>query len=507
MKKTFLLLLLTVGLSYVTVAQSVIYSEPDREDSRSMNYEIMGKLNGKVLVYKGTRELHFISVYDVDMKPVNKVRLDFINEYLIDVSFLAYSDKIILFYEYQKRNIVYSMAANIDANGRIVGSPIQLDTTAYSSTANNNIYTVEHSDDKQKIVLYKINNKDEKLHILTTLLFDKELNLLHKSKIAVPMPERNDFLNDLVVDNDGDIALLRESGTNSNDNINKVTLLIKQATEDNISTNEIKLNNINLDDIRLKPDNLNKRFLVASFYSKQRRGNVDGLFCYIWDKVNHKEILSTNVTFSDELRNDAKSDGTIKTAFNDFFLRNIVVKSDGGFALAAESEYTSSRGANNYNRWDYIGGSNYYGLQNYNYYGPTMGSYYYPWNRMNSYNNITRYFADNIVLLSFDDKGKIEWSNVIHKSQYDDNTDKFISYGLVNTGTEVHILYNVLEKRDLVITDQTISPDGQLTRKPTFKNLDKGYDFMPRQAKQTGAKQIIIPCTYRNQTCFAKIDF
>ncbi|MFX4393009.1 hypothetical protein ABTA65_20275, partial [Acinetobacter baumannii] len=83
-------------------------------------------------------------------------------------------------------------------------------------------------------------------------------------------------------------------------------------------------------------------------------------------------------------------------------------------------------------------------------------------------------YADNIILLSFSDNGKIEWSNVIHKSQYDDNSDSYISYGIINTGEELHFLYNVLEKRDLVITDQSVVPGGQLFRKPTFKNLDKG---------------------------------
>ena len=48
---------------------------------------------------------------------------------------------------------------------------------------------------------------------------------------------------------------------------------------------------------------------------------------------------------------------------------------------------------------------------------------------------------------------------------------------------------------------------GQVDRSPTFKNLDKGYDFMPRHAKQIGARQAVVPCQYRGFTCFAKIEF
>jgi hypothetical protein len=43
-------------------------------------------------------------------------------------------------------------------------------------------------------------------------------------------------------------------------------------------------------------------------------------------------------------------------------------------------------------------------------------------------------------------------------------------------------------------------------RNPTLHNLDRGYDFMPRYAKQVSAHQLIVPCQYRNYVCFAKID-
>jgi hypothetical protein len=320
------------------------------------------------------------------------------------------------------------------------------------------------------------------------------------------MPDRNDFLTEFAVDNDGDIAFIKESGTTQNDNINKVALITKKAFSDNLKLDDVKLNNLYLDDIKIKVDNTNKHYLVTSFFSKQRRGNVDGLFAYIWDKQQEKELLTGNIIFNEDLRNEARSDASVKTAFNDFFLRNIIMKQDVGFVVIAESVYTSSRG-NNYNRWDYLYGSPYWNPGSYYYYGSPYSYYNYPWYRSNSFNNVVRYYADNIAILSFDDKAKMEWSNVIRKSQFDDNGDNYISYGLMNVGSEVHVLFNILEKRNWLLTDQSFSPEGQLFRKPTYKNLDKGYDFMPRQAKQIGSKQLIVPCMYRTYVCFAKIDF
>ena len=182
------------------------------------------------------------------------------------------------------------------------------------------------------------------------------------------------------------------------------------------------------------------------------------------------------------------------------------MRKDGGFIVAAESVYTSSRnGANN--RWDYLSTPYNNGLSNYYYNSSPFGYYYnYPWNRNSTINNVVRYYADNVAILSIDGSGKMDWGNIIRKSQYDDNSDNFIGYGIMNTGGDIHFLFNNQEKRQMLLSDQSISPDGQVTRAPTFKNLDRGYDFMPRQSKQTGSRQIIIPCQYRNYICFAKID-
>ncbi|MEO6915673.1 MAG: hypothetical protein ABI151_08520, partial [Chitinophagaceae bacterium] len=68
-------------------------------------------------------------------------------------------------------------------------------------------------------------------------------------------------------------------------------------------------------------------------------------------------------------------------------------------------------------------------------------------------------------------------------------------------------LFNQFERRKLLLNDQSLNSEGKIIRNPTLKNLDKGYEFMPRFAKQVSSRQIIVPCLYRNYLCFAKIDF
>ncbi len=485
-------------------AQRVLYSEPDRNDVRQTQFEIVGKINGNILIYKSLRENYSMSVYDLEMKQKDRVKMSFLPERIINADFLAYPDFCYTFYQYQRRNIVYCMAAKIGSDGKIIGEPITMDTTEISFLASNKIYSVINSEDKQRIGVFKINSKNDRRFLVTTLLFDNNLQQIEKNYLNIDMPERHDYLTEFTIDNDGDFVFFRAIQGQQNDNIQKLLLLTKKAGTTLIKESEIALKNQHFDDVRIKVDNYNKHYVISSFYSKGRQGNIEGLFIGVWNKSSETFQTSSFLSFDENLRNEAKGDNGIRTAFNDYFIRNLIVKRDGGFLLAAESFFTTGRGGM-VNRYDYMYGSPF--LRPTDYYMFSPYGYGYPWWRYNSLGQSTRYNAQNVVLFSFDSSGKINWSNVINKNQFDDETDAFIGYAMVNTGDQLHFLFNQQEKRVQLLSDQSISPAGQVVRNPTLKNLDKGYDFMPRYGKQIGIRQIVFPCMYRNYLCFARLDF
>ncbi|MEI9943454.1 MAG: hypothetical protein WDN26_04470 [Chitinophagaceae bacterium] len=47
--------------------QKIIYSEPDRNDTRRMNIEIVGKVGGNFHVYKNYNNKNYIAVLDNEM--------------------------------------------------------------------------------------------------------------------------------------------------------------------------------------------------------------------------------------------------------------------------------------------------------------------------------------------------------------------------------------------------------------------------------------------------------
>ena len=193
--------LLAVALLFFAVslvkaqAPRIVYTEPEKDDSRRTNFEIIGKLNGNFLVYKANRNDDAICIYDNDMKLKERVKLDFTpDQQLINIDFIAYPDFIYMIYQYQKRSIVHCMAAKLDGNAKKLMDPVELDTTQVGFASNNKIYTTINSDDKQSIMVFKINSRNRDNFVFTTLLYNKDLQLRgRKDRMPMPMEERNDF--------------------------------------------------------------------------------------------------------------------------------------------------------------------------------------------------------------------------------------------------------------------------------------------------------------------------
>lgn len=482
--------------------QKVRYSDFDKEDNRDIVFEIIGKMNSNILVYKNIRRWqHRISILGDDMQIKETIKLDFVPEKTFNVDFVPFPDFFYMIYQYQKKNILHCMAVKMDAHAQKMGEPIEIDTTQIPFFAENKIYTTIYSEDKQKIMVFKIPKKNDKYSI-AMLLFNSNLKLIEKNRADISLDDRKDNYDNFLVDNEGNFIFTKDSKTGFRDNSNQLALVVKEAAKDTLSYHKIELNDHYIDEVKLKVDNLNKRYILNSFYYKKNRGNIEGLLNFIWNKPENKIFMSAFTPIGDSVRNEARTSGQLRLALDDFFIRQVFAKKDGGFLLTAEDYSTQSRTINNsWNRWDYL--NNYYYNPNSYYYNPYSG-YYRP---LSSFGNqSTRYYYANILIMSFDKSGQLLWNKVIHKDQVDDDDDNFLSFSTFNSGGEIHFLFNEDKNKNQIIANHSITGAGHLTRNPTLKSQERGYQFMPRLSKQVGASQLIIPCMYRGFICFAKID-
>ena len=509
MKKLFIIIF--IGLLHLnTSAQQVAYSAIEREDIKDMNFEIIGKVGGNVNIYKNVRNKHDLCIYDTEMQLKSRISLEFLPDRIQKADFIAYSDFSYMIYQYQKKGVVHCSIVKINGAGKLMTDPVDLDTTQVSGIGENKIYSVIYSDNKKKIMLFKILKQGDRNFQITTMLYDNQLSLIRKNSFNLAANTRDGVFTDFLLDNDGDFFFGRCGRSGNRENINKLDIIHMEANSDTIKISPIALQNKILDEVKLKIDNYNKKVLINAFYYKQKRGNIDGLFSVAWSKLNPSVSVESSFLFNDSLRMDARSEsGNLKNAFNDHFIRHVVPVQDGSYAVMTELYYSSSR-SNPWNRYDYLFGNNMFFPYNPYYYYPMnrmFGWGYFPYNRFGQPNNLVRYVSENIMVFYFNADGKLAWSNTIRKNQFDDNTDSFISYQLFNTGNEIRFLFNQREKRQLMLNSATVDANGKLKRQPTLKNMDNFHDFMPKYGKQISLRQIILPCVYKNYICFANLEF
>lgn len=498
-----LLLMLLAGAS--ATAQKISYSQPEKDDYKNTEFEIIGRVAGNILVYKSDRGDYAVSVYDNAMELKERVALDFLPKKVISMDFVAYPNKVLMIYQFQHKDAVYSYCATMSPDAKFATEPLLIDSTRIGYySRENKVYSLEVSEDKNRIMIYKINQDNENNNLFYTFLYDSAMQLVNNSKVSLPMQSKKYFLSNFNLTNDGDFIFNKLERTSSKDYVISGNMIVKHPLTDSFEVTPLQFKSQMLDEVKMKLDNPKGTALITAFYYKQKRGNVEGLYLYKYDFKNQKTIYEKSVVFTPELKAAARTESSTNAAFNDYFIRRVINTANGGFLITAEAFSTSSR-YQPWNRWNYMYGNPYSGFYSPYYYSPYSPWYYNPgyWNNSQG----LRYHYDKVIVLSFDDEGNMQWNNFINKSQFDDNADLYLSYMMVNIGSELRFLYNDLDRRSYILTDNSLEPSGKVNRMPTLRNLDKGYTWMPRYGKQISARSVLIPCIYRNYICFAKIDF
>src|SRR5690349_17613154 len=85
------------------MGQKIVYSEPEREDNRRTNFEIIGKIGSNILVFKGNRSDNAISVYSNEMKLIERVKLGYMDDRWINVDFIPYANHAWMIYQFQRK--------------------------------------------------------------------------------------------------------------------------------------------------------------------------------------------------------------------------------------------------------------------------------------------------------------------------------------------------------------------------------------------------------------------
>ena len=485
------------------VSQKVIYTEPQKKDNASMKFEILGKFNSGLLVYKNTSRQHSIAVYDKDMQLLSENELNFIPDKIIDIDFVCYANHFFVIYQYQKNNIVFCAAADIADNGNVISGPFMLESTSVSFLANNKIYATTFSEDKSKILLYKRYIKNDQLDFSANV-FDAQFNPVDSLTQIMSINQRKEIYSDLSVDNEGNFIFAQTFRKNDNAPATAMKVFIHQLHKDSLKVVNIPLEDKAANMPMIKIDNRNKKYLLNTFYYSENERNIEGLLS---SSISIKDLK--NVTFSfNQFSTERQSSGSnFNATYDNLIPKNIILRKSGGFMLIAEDYYYESLyDDNRWNRYD-----PYYPYMPYN----SANGYYLNSPYYNSYrpygNNFdqtrSRYYFNNIVIADVDSSLQITTMNEINKHQYETDNDNNLSFGFMNTGKEIHFMFIENAQEKSLITDHALSANGSIRKFPVIRNDQHNYEFMPKLGKQIGSNLMVIPFLYFNKVGFAIIEF
>jgi hypothetical protein len=543
--KILLLIAVVFFLCGQNQAQKIIYSEFEKKDFNRFMFDVIGKFGNRTLVYKG---VYFASpfevqnqnrprlsyanpdpqgntqgmvstpdnsilestlcIYDRDMKMLQQITLP-LPDQISGVHFLVYEDFFYIFYQYQQVHSVYCMAAKIGSDGRMIGAPVQLDKTDIMDIHyQSQIYWVIHSENKKNIAAIKTRIDHDKGYILTSLLFDSELRLIHKSETALATPGAT-YLQDFRLDNDATLAFIGGSELSDKNEPSDI-LYIEQSGSDKLRSYVIFPPKLYADDIRLTIDNKNKKYLITSFFSNAYQGDIRGFYTNIWDPTTCKSAGENITLFGDSLRKQI--DMVKANAFDNYFLQDIRLRTDGGFVTEA-MELSIFPQRQLIDRWNYlqylpplIAGVFYF-------YDPHEFDHYYPWKAWHLLGSNFSYSSQNTLIMSFSNSGSLEWVNSLNTTQ-DDRFHGAIGFTSAIANDLIYYVYNehIHGKNYLVVQSLNgkgqINSDNRLKEDLELPGVNKDLTHYPRFARPISGSEIIFPCRRgRGYICLAKIEF
>jgi hypothetical protein len=464
------------------IAQQVQYSRYQKFDFRGGDFSVVGKIGGRVYTYRGSSEGNYIDAYDDSMNLKATVVLDFFPSKIYETRFVAYNDQIIVLYQAVEGNKLILYAALLDATGRLKKGPIMLDnvkTGLFGPTRKYFSYTV--SDDKKTIVVYSTRARGTELEFDGRWI-DDQLNVIKRSTVSYKADNDIDNSDAIVADN-GDLYLPAYTPVGTKAYSDQMWLLELKGDSKVFKANEFPLKDIYAASFYMKMDNVKNRIYVGGFYSDKKNGGYKGVLYAYYDIAADSLMNRKIIPFDEKLVNETGANNK-KHAFDNYVVRQMIIKNDGGFVMVSEYYYVDTRNT-------YMPGFGYYSF------------YYSPYS-----NHIVReYYYDDILALSYDADGNREWDAFVYKDQYSiEDGGLFSSYILINTGGGLGFLYNDFDQKNSRIQIAIIDPDGKVATRafaPEGKNVP---DWMPRSGKQVSAREVVLPCLSRKQICFAKVS-
>ena len=485
LKKLGLCIAILLIFNIQGLAQIICFSDAEKFDKTYNSYLLIGKLNKQTYTVTCYNKEYTLHIYNDKLELQKNILLDFLpNKCELVEAFIYNNSNIVFLYKYLDKGNGYAEFASLNTDGLLQRQSVVFEKKTSLFKGDVDEFNWAISEDRKHFVIYNARQRQASLQLQYCYNVADSLSAIHS--VLAPTNEIS-LLGKLVLNKEGVLAALIQDVSASIDKPFSHALLALNIKDESIGFSSISIPTNNyIAEHLITPHAVNNQFILSLIVKAKSRQTQKSLVLYqITEKGAKAKLLATYAMNSAELF--ANSSLSMHNDLQQFHLSKAISKTDGSLFLALENYFETSRVVN-------MGGFS------------VMAFGTAP---MSNTKTIREFHYGSLLVLNFNDEGAIKWRSVLNKEQFSqDDEGYFSSYATVLSGGSLLYFYSTLGAEK--IRGQFVSLDalnGKLDLEPLRSYKNETSEWVPRNALQISANELLIPCIKKKQLYLTKLIF
>jgi hypothetical protein len=473
--------ILFVLCSFQVHAQQIEWGNPQKLKQKNLYNQIIGESGGSIFLLRG-KDQDFRQDLIIE-KYKNTLALDVSIPLPLSVNgsierVLLMNDELFIFISAKNtlNNQIDLLVQKLDLNFKPLGNPQVLCSMSNKSFLEKRNIQIKPNANKSSFGIMFISLCADDKGILNLYQYDLKLQQKFGKQFNLGEDEKGIFISAFDLSNSGETFIMIDyplkNYKGERDDPRKFFLYVYYPTTDKILEYDLLgKDSFFIEELGMCLNNYNQTISVTGLYSENAKIETKGYFYrrynFISSNLEHSYSGLFDVSFLNKL-SSAKIE-KFDPDLNDFYIRKIVPRSDGGLVVLAEKFFQ------------------------------TRQTYTYYVNNFPQTSTRIVYNFDETAIYSINPDGKIQFNELIKKHQSSVGDGGYFSSIIsIPTLDNIQIIYNSEGSEQSDIALHTINYQGRFETKTIVKSANTNAAVIPTEFKQISANTGII-CAIRDK--------
>lgn len=486
MKSKVFFWLFLLSLAFQNLSAQYVKWMPFKKNESKKSQTVVGLDAKGLFVYSENYRDKYLKKYNFQLAPLWEKQLPLEDKNIVveDVT-ITKKHNFIFFSIYNYSGKKHGLfCQKVNQQDRSIQQPITIFDQRDIGWKNRSDFKIFSSRDLKTFIAIHYNNSIRDQKHLSIRFLDERLIEKNKTTFSLSDDEIKYQIKKTILGEDGNLYLLiyvEDTDKKLTDPARYFYKIVQINSTNGLSQDiSLKSSEYILNALSLDFDKKNNQLVLGGFYSEESRKSIKGSLLVQVSIDSSLEIKNVGFDkFGTEFltRLIGSKNAKKERELTSYKIKHLIIRSDGGAVLIAESTYETTQTYVQYN-------------------------INYPTQR-----NITYYHYDEIIVLSINPDGKKDWEQIIPKSQVSRDRQDLGSFILMRLSDKLSFVFNEDLNYNANILEYSIDNYGNI--KPnTLVGKDLSDLFLQTiYAKQLSSKTIIVPASKRKRKGILKITY